>query len=147
VPLGVRHGSGCTILLASLAVVAACGGRSQSESTPPASSAPAVPATVSSLDAATSPRGVVATSSDGGLFIEWTRTGDSVVGTLSAIFQSSSDPTQAQTVTRPFTGVAGDSTLALTFDRPLGNSATWNGAFHDSGFTLDYTANDGSIRS
>src|SRR5437763_960168 len=105
------------VLLASVAVVLTGCGRGNTAS-PPATTTtpPSQPASASSQ------HGFLATASNGALFIQWTRTGDTVRGTLSESYTSQSDPTQAQSESHSFAGVISGSSVTLTLD----SGDNWN---------------------
>lgn len=82
-------------------------------------------------------------ATNGALFIQWTRTGNAVTGTLSEAYTNLSDPTQAQSESHPFTGVISGSSVTLTLD----SGDNWNGTLNGSGITLSYTNSDGSLQT
>lgn len=128
-----------TVVLSSLALLTVgCGGHAassngstsgQSQQPPPADS---------------SQHGFLALASNGALFIQWTRTGDSVQGTLSEAYTSQSDATQTQSESHSFTGVVSGSNVTLTLD----SGVNWNGTLKgSSNVTLSYTGSDGSLQT
>lgn len=120
-------------------LMAGCGGERSASS----EATRTVSTTVPRSTAAASQRGFLALASNGALFIQWTRTGDTVTGTLSEAFTSLSDPTQPQSESHPFTGVISGSDVTLTID----SSENWNGTLNGSNVTLSYTSSDGSLRT
>jgi cob(I)alamin adenosyltransferase len=92
---------------------------------------------------ASSLRGFLAIASNGALFIQWTRTGNTVRGTLSEAYRNLSDPTQAQSESHPVTGIISGSSITLTID----SGDNWNGTLEGSRLTLSYANNDGSLKT
>ena len=93
--------------------------------------------------AADSQPGYLAYASNGVLFIQWTRVGNNVTGTLS---ESYSDPTNAAEVNHEsdtFKGVISGSSVTLTLD----DNTNWNGTLTGDGVTLSYTASDGTLHT
>ena len=80
---------------------------------------------------------------NGALFIQWTRTGATVRGTLSEAYRTLADPTHPQGERHAFTGVINGSDVTLTLD----SSDNWNGRINGSSVTLSYTNSDGSVES
>jgi hypothetical protein len=121
----------CGVPLALL--LTGCG--ASSPTAKPAKPAPAQKPSTSSQ------HGFLATASNGALFIQWTRIGNTVKGTLSEAYTSLADPTQAQSESHSFTGVISGSSITLTLD----SGTNWNGTLDGSSVTLSYANSDGSL--
>lgn len=104
---------------------------------------PAPPTTATPSSPGSTQPGFLAYASNGALFIQWTRTGDTVTGTLSESYTEPSNPAQVTSESHSFTGVISGSSITLTLDS--GNN--WNGTLSSSALTLSYTASDGTLRT
>jgi len=128
------------VALSSLAFLAVgCGGHTAMHSTPKVPTASKTEAS----SASSSQHGFLAIATNGALFIQWTRTANAVQGTLSEVYTSLSDPTQAQSASHSFTGVISGSSVTLTLD----SGDNWNGTLNGSHVTLSYTSSDGSLQT
>lgn len=87
--------------------------------------------------------GYLAYASNGVLFIQWTRTGDNVTGTLSESYTDPSDAAHVSHESGSFTGVISGSSVTLTLD----NGDNWNRTLTSSGVTLSYTGSDGTLHT
>jgi hypothetical protein len=132
------------VSLAVMPFVAGCGGGGGSgtpSAQPPTGTSAKTQQT--GTPSATSQRGFLATASNGALFIQWTRTANTVRGTLSEAYTSLADPTHAQSESHSFTGVISGSSVTLTLD----SGTNWNGTLNGSNVTLSYANSDGSLQT
>lgn len=130
----------CGVSVAVVPLLAGCGGGTPSVQPPAGTTAPkpqSVPLTESTQ------HGFLARASNGALFVQWTRTGNTVSGTFSEAFTSISDPTQAQSDSHSFTGVISGSSITLTLD----SGTNLNGTLQGSQLTLSYPNSDGSLQT
>jgi hypothetical protein len=130
-----------TVVLSSLGLlIVGCGGHAASSNGSTAGQTQQPQAS----PADSSQHGFLALASNGALFIQWTRTGDSLQGTLSEAYTSQSDATQSQSESHSFTGVVSGSNVTLTLD----SGVNWNGTLKgSSNVTLSYAGSDGSLRT
>jgi hypothetical protein len=89
------------------------------------------------------PSSLLAHGPSDAVFLQWTRSGNSVTGSISEAYQSSTDPTQVGKNRASFTGVISGSSITLTF--PLGDN--WTGTIKGSTVSLTITAADGSLQT
>lgn len=89
-----------------------------------------------------SPPGFLANASNGVLFIQWTRAGNTVTGTLSESYTSQSNAAQVLHDSYSFNGVVSGSSVTLHLD----SGENWNGTL-GSALTLSYTAADGTLNT
>jgi len=93
------------------------------------------------------PASYVDRASNGGVLIQWTRSGDNVSGTLSEAYIDRSDPTQLKTESDSFQGTINGSSITLTFNQGLGITTNWNGTLNGKNLTLSYTGSDGTVQT
>jgi hypothetical protein len=77
--------------------------------------------------------GYLAYASNGVLFIQWTRAGNTVTGTLAESYADLSNPTQISHESHTFTGVINGSSITITLD----SGDNWNGTITGSSVTLN----------
>ncbi len=87
--------------------------------------------------------GFLAHASNGVLFIQWTRTGNSVTGTLSESYTDQANAAQVTNASHSFTGVISGSSITLTLD----SGDNWNGTLTNSGVSLSYAGSDGTLHT
>ncbi len=88
--------------------------------------------------------GYLAYASNGVLFFQWTRTGNTVTGTLSESYTDLSNPAQVSHESHTFTGVINGSSITITLD----TGDNWNGTITGSSVTLNTPpGSDGRISS
>lgn len=102
---------------------------------------PAPPTRTSPPSPGSTQPGFLAYASNGVLFIQWTRTSDTVTGTLSESYTEQSNPAQVTNASHSFTGVISGSSITLTLD----SGDNWNGTLTSSALTLSSTASDGTV--
>jgi len=88
--------------------------------------------TTQAAPGATQP-GYLAYASNGVLFIQWTRTGNTVTGTLAESYTDLSNPAQVSHESHTFTGVINGSSITITLD----SGDNWNGTIAGSSVTLN----------
>lgn len=95
------------------------------------------------------PSAFLAQASDGAAFAQWTRSGDSVTGSLTIAHRESGDTGYAAVEKEgvSFTGIIDGSSVTLTLDQGLGFSTNWNGTLDGDELTLSYASEDGSLRT
>jgi hypothetical protein len=128
-----------SIALAGVFLLSGCGGSSAPAKAPAVTTATSAPQSSS----ATAQRGFLALAANGAIFIQWTRTGNTVTGTLSEAYTNLSDPTQPAGESHSFTGIISGSSVTLTID----SGENWNGTLRGSRVTLSYTSSDGSLQT
>jgi hypothetical protein len=88
--------------------------------------------------------GYLAYASNGVLFIQWTRAGNAVTGTLAESYTELSNPAQVSHESHTFTGVINGSSITITLD----SGDNWNGTVTGSTITLNAPlASNGQISS
>src|SRR4051812_23269754 len=83
--------------------------------------------------------GYLATTADHVVFVQWTRTKDTISG--SASFATMIDQTRVDQTNSPFTGVVSGKSVSLSFQ--LG--PTWNGVFQGKELLLSGPSNGGAL--
>ncbi len=89
--------------------------------------------------------GYLATATYGVVFLQWTRTGDAAVGTVTLADVPTSDQTKLEHTSASFTGVISGSSVLLTFPPGSGVGSTWSGTLSGTTLVLSYPAADGSL--
>lgn len=107
--------------------------------------ATAAPVTAPAKGAGTGLAGWLAHASNGVVFLQWTRSGDALNGSLTQAYTASGEPTNLKHENASFTGVVSGDSFTLSFPEGLGLSRTWTGAFSGDTLTLSYPAADGSL--
>ena len=103
----------------------------------PATTTPAPPAQSTAVA-----NGLLASPSNGVLFIQWTRTGETVRGTVSEAYTNLNDPTHPTVESHSFSGVISGHSVTLTLD----DGTNWNGTLSGKDVTLSLPANDGTLQ-
>ena len=78
------------------------------------------------------PSGYLDASSSLALFVQMTRNGGQLAGTITEAYIASSDPGQVQTAHSSFTGIASGSSVTLTFDSGLFGATNVTGTLSGS---------------
>src|SRR6516225_8332629 len=73
------------------------------------------------------PPGYLAHASNGLLFLQWTRAGESVTGSIAASYVDPSDPTKVVNDSTSFTGTVSGESVTLNVVPSTSFAATWNG--------------------
>jgi hypothetical protein len=90
--------------------------------------------------------GFLARASNGALFLQWTRSGDSVIGSVVEAYLTQTGATQISHLYRAFTGVVSGSSVALKMSvGALDTPETWNGTLSGSDLTLSLPNQDGTL--
>lgn len=110
---------------------------------PPSPTPVAAPASPPATTPAESQPGFFAQASNGVIFIQWTRTGNSVAGTLSESYTTSPNRSQTTNESDSFTGIINGTSITLT----LNTGENWNGTLTGSGVTLSYAASGGTLHT
>jgi hypothetical protein len=84
---------------------------------------------------------------NGAVFVQWTRDGSNVNGTLAEAYTDASDPLQLKSENEAFHGVVNGSSVTLTFDQGFGTSTNWNGTLDGDNMTLTYTSDGGTVKT
>jgi len=92
------------------------------------------------------PGGYLAKASDGAIFIQWTRTDDSVSGSITIAHREASDDgyEAVQKENVAFNGTINGSSVTLSIAPGLG-ATNWNGTLDGHDLTLTVAADDGSL--
>lgn len=93
------------------------------------------------------PASYVDRAPNGGILVQWTRSGDKVSGTLSEAYIDRSDQTNLKTESDSFQGTISGSSVTLDFNQGLGITTNWTGTLDGENLTLSYTSNDGSVQT
>ena len=91
------------------------------------------------------PSGYLDASSSLVLFVQMTRSGSQLAGTISEAGISSADPRQVQTAHSSFTGIASGSSVTLTFGSELFSATNVTGTLSGSTLVLSAPAGSGSV--
>lgn len=122
-------------------VASACGsGSAIGATSAPIGASAGVPSTTIENPAQADLNGFLAIASNGAVFLQWTRSGDSVSGSVTQTLVSGM---QLQPSSGTFTGVVNSSSVTLTFSAGFGQ--TWNGTLNGNQLLLSYAASDGSL--
>ena len=126
-------------------VVAGCGGSSKPVSPQQIATSPETQTTTpTAASPEASQRGYLAEASNGVLFIQWTRTGNTVTGTLAESYTDVSNPAQVAHSEYTFTGIINGTSITLALD----NGDNWTGTLTHSSVTLNTPPDsDGRINS
>jgi hypothetical protein len=84
---------------------------------------------------------------NGTVFVQWTRDGSNVNGSLSEAYIDASNPLELQSENASFHGIVNGSSITLTFDQGFGTSTNWNGTLDGDKLTLSYTGSDGTVKT
>jgi hypothetical protein len=106
-------------------------------------------ATSTAVQTETNPQpGYLARALNGVVFLQWTRTGDSVAGSLTEAFTNSGDVTKVDHTNGTVSGIISGSSVALTVSSgPLSNPVSWNGTLNGSRLTLSFPNTDGTLNT
>jgi hypothetical protein len=78
-------------------------------------------------------------------YIQWTRSGDRVSGTLQIAYLSSSQATSVQSVTDSFSGYVNGESVTLSLGDPLYGTTNLSGTLQGAGLVLNIPESNGSI--
>jgi hypothetical protein len=92
-------------------------------------------------------RGWIYRDSTSAVFVQWTRTGNTVQGSMSVADLDSAEDTSVTTYDVAFTGTVGGHSVSLTFTRLLGSATTVAGQLGGSNSVLSLPQSDGSLQS
>ena len=92
----------------------------------------------------------IADASDGAVFIQWTRSDDSLTGTLvvARVEESREGDDvsyEVDTETAAFTGVVSGENVTLTLQQGFGFTSNWNGTLAGDELTLTFPTHDGPL--
>jgi hypothetical protein len=121
-----RTGAGTLSLLLSAVALVACGSASAASS---------------------KQSGYVGGNAQEAAFIQWTRSGNQLVGSFADTSIDSSDDTQIDTASSGFTGVVSGSAITLVFAQALGGATNLSGTLSARQVTLDVPNGDGTLVS
>jgi hypothetical protein len=156
------HFSSCARLsllyLAMSLSIVGCGSAAQSPTSSIGTSTPTGPSALYAAPTATtgsgtgpttnvnSQPGFLARASNGALFLQWTRSGDSVIGSVVEAYFKPPGATQMSHLYKAFTGVVSGSSVALKMSvGALDTPETWNGTLSGSDLTLSLPNQDGTL--
>ncbi|MHB1721182.1 MAG: hypothetical protein ACYCS4_13985 [Acidimicrobiales bacterium] len=91
------------------------------------------------------PPGYLAANSSEALFVQMTRNGSQLAGTVSGAFISSSNPGQVETGHSSFTGIVSGSSVTLTFSNGLFGATNLTGTLNGSTLVLSGPGSGGSL--
>jgi hypothetical protein len=91
--------------------------------------------------------GYVGANAQEAAFIQWTRSGNQLVGSFEDTNIDSSDDTQIDTNSSGFTGVVSGSAITLVFTQALGGATNLSGTLSAHQVTLDVPNGDGTLVS
>jgi hypothetical protein len=91
------------------------------------------------------PTGYLFHDTDQAAYIQWTKTGSHIAGTLQDAYVNPSDPTKVTTGTESLTGEISDGNITLTLDRSFLGATNLSGTFNGSLLVLGIPNNNGTI--
>ncbi|MFI5259076.1 MAG: hypothetical protein ACHQ01_05645 [Candidatus Limnocylindrales bacterium] len=140
---GARRRRTWLVLVACL-VLAACGSNPGAAIVTTPSSVPAVSTPATANPEAQALTGYLAVATNAAVFLQWTRIGDTLSGSLTeAITTSIAAATPLQHVSDEFTGVVSGASVHLTFSM----NGAWNGTLNGDQLVLSYAAADGTLQT
>jgi len=91
--------------------------------------------------------GYLAHASNGVVFLQWTRSADTLTGALTQAYTAPGDPTALKHDSATFTGVLSGGSVTLNFPQGLGTSTTWSGTLNGDTLIMSFAAADGSLQT
>ena len=83
--------------------------------------------------------GHLALATNGVVFLQWTRSSDTLTGTLTQACTDPGVPAALKHQNGPFTGVLSGGSVTINFPQGLGLSASWSGALNGDTLILSYS--------
>lgn len=91
------------------------------------------------------PNAFLGRASNAAVFVQWTRNGDQLVGSIHQSLIKSGDQQSVDNETVPFTGTVSGQSVTLTLNGGLGITSNVTGTLNGSQLHLDYPGSDGGI--
>jgi hypothetical protein len=145
-PGGVLRRSAVPSIVGALLVLAGCGGSSTSTGAASApSTAPSPPPAAGSVPSGAA--SYVGQASNAEVFIQWTRSGDTLTGSLQEALRKERGSNEVESSSTAFTGAIAGNGLTLTLNQGLGTTKALVGELHGQGFTMTFPGIEHALSS